>query len=282
MSNEFAPMDEQQLAEIAATFSYPPTPDIAGRVQKALQPRPARPRRTQRLAWAALVLLLFVSALLAVPTVRAALPEFFKIGAIRILPEPALPDENTAIPAVTIPGADRATSATPVEMPALPSATHRPTRTLLDLAGATTWEAAQAEAGFPLRYPPEHGLPDEVYRQEVWDPGLEAPVFIFVWRDEDSPSEVALALYQIPLPYYGLKSASLSAISETVVYDQPAYWVEGPHRLQLQTGEVAEWLFVPGNVLIWAEGEVTYRLEGADTVAEAVRIAESLAPRRDE
>lgn len=278
MSEEFVPIDEQQLAEIAASFSYPPTPDIAGRVQKELQPRPARPRRTQRLAWATLVLLLFASALLAVPTVRAALLEFFKIGAIRIMPEPALIDEATAIPAVSTPGADHATAAAPVA----PSATHLPTRTLLDLAGATTWEAAQAEAGFPLRYPPEHGLPDEVYRQEVWDPGLEAPVFIFVWRDEDSPSEVALALYQIPLPYYGLKGASLSAITETVVYEQRAYWVEGPHRLQLQTGEVAEWLFVPGNVLIWAEGEVTYRLEGADTVAEAVRIAESLAPRRDE
>ena len=275
------PIDEQQLAEIAATFSYPPTPDIAGRLQKALQPRPARPRRTQRLAWAVLVLLLLASALLAVPTVRAALREFFKIGAIRILPEPALPGEATTTPAVTIPAADRVTDVAPVETQAPPSATHLPTRTLLDLAGATTWEAAQAEVGFPLRYPPEHGLPDEIYRQEVWDPGLEAPVFILVWRDEDRPSEVALALYQIPLPYYGLKSASLSAISETLVYEQRAYWVEGPHRLQLQTGEVAEWLLVPGNVLIWAEGEVTYRLEGADTVAEAVRIAESLAPHRD-
>jgi len=35
---------------------------------------------------------------------------------------------------------------------------------------------------------------------------------------------------------------------------------------------------VEGNVLLWTEGEITYRLETDQRMEEAVRIAESLAP----
>jgi hypothetical protein len=122
-------------------------------------------------------------------------------------------------------------------------------------------------------------LPDEVYQQQVTDPGLDEPVTILVWRDPAPAGEVRLALYQIGLPYYGLKVAPLHVITEVRVNDTPAFWVSGPHEIRLTTGAVEEWLFVEGNVLIWTEGEITYRLEGAASVAEAIRIAESLPPR---
>ena len=52
---------------------------------------------------------------------------------------------------------------------------------------------------------------------------------------------------------------------------------QGPHRLQLQSGDFEGRFFVPGNVLIWFDGQMTYRLESGLTLAEATRIAESLA-----
>lgn len=267
---------EQWLQDVATSFRYPPTPDVAGDVRRRLsRPRVAPKTRPLRLAWAVLAFLLLAAALLAVPGVRAAVLEFLQIGAIRILPQ-----EATATPAQTTTGraeGDVAAPATGVTTPDRPGAT----RTLLDIAGATTWEAAQGTAGFPLQlpaYPPALGQPDEVYEQQLWDPDLQEPVFILVWREPQQPEEVRLALYEIAWPYYGLKSASLEAITQTRVNGAEAFWVRGPHRLQLAGGEVEEWLFVAGNVLIWTEGEITYRLEGAATVEEAVRIAESLQP----
>lgn len=276
MSNQYTSEWERQLAETASRFSYPPTPDVAARVWQHREQRVVRVTNVRRLASAALVLLLLGTALLAVPAVRAAVRDFLQLGAIRILP-----DTSTATPApqdtVTVyPGA-AALDGTPLTGPSTRGSTH----SLTDLAGATTWDAAQADAGFPLRlpaYPPGLGPPDAVYRQQLWDPGIDAPVVILLWYEDEQPEEVALALYQIALPYYGIKGASLSAIMETEVHGEGAYWVEGPHRLQLNSDTVEEWLFVPGSVLIWVEGAVTYRLEGAATVDEAVRIAESLQP----
>jgi hypothetical protein len=37
---------------------------------------------------------------------------------------------------------------------------------------------------------------------------------------------------------------------------------------------------IAGHVLIWAEGDVTYRLETSLSMEEAVRVAESLEPVR--
>ena len=264
MSEEPTTIPEHQLAEIAGAFSYPPTPDVAGRVRQRLaqrrrRPHPGRPAARRRLAWALLLLLMLAGVLLTVPTVRAALREFFQIGAIRILPEPGL--SGAASPT--------------------PAANATASRSLLDLAGATSWDEAQAQTAFTLRYPPALGPPDEVYRQQLWDPGSDAPVVILVWRDERQPEQVAFALYHIAVPYYGIKGAGLSAITETAVHGRPAYWVEGPHRIRLQGGEISEWLFVPGNVLVWTRGDLTYRLEGAGSIEAAVDLAESLAPRRE-
>lgn len=253
MSNESSDRWEQRLTQTAATFSYPPTPNVAEGVRQRLAHRSVSRARVQRLAWVVAVVLLLATVLLSVPGVRAAVLKFFQIGAVRILPI-----GTTDAPALT---------PLPAEV------------TPLDLAGATTWQGAQAEADFSLRlpaYPATLGLPDEVFLQEPRDPGLGDQVVITVWRDEEGPDEVVLALYQIAQSTYGLKAAAQATMMETEVHGELAFWVGGPHWLQLADGELQEWLFVEGNVLIWVEDGITYRLEGAASVDEAVRIAASL------
>jgi hypothetical protein len=53
-------------------------------------------------------------------------------------------------------------------------------------------------------------------------------------------------------------------------------WVEGPHIYQQTSGGTTFERLVEGNVLIWTQGVVTYRLETALSQAEALTIAESL------
>lgn len=125
-------------------------------------------------------------------------------------------------------------------------------------------------------YPADLGQPDRVYVQKLSDPGLDGPIAILVWLDPARPDQAKLSLYQIPVPAYALKRASVESIRETMVDGYAAFWVQGPHRLQLQNGDYEEWLFVPGNALIWTDGQLTYRLESGLTMEEAVRIAESL------
>jgi hypothetical protein len=68
-----------------------------------------------------------------------------------------------------------------------------------------------------------------------------------------------------------------------MIGDWPGYWIEGG----VLTVEPVEGLMLDllepqsrrsGNVLIWSDGEATYRLETALPMADVVRIAESLGP----
>ena len=99
-----------------------------------------------------------------------------------------------------------------------------------------------------------------------------------VWLDPAQPERLRLRLDQIDMPFYGLKRASIEAVTQTEVNRQTAYWVECGHQIELQNGQEQESYFVEGNVLIWEEGEITYRLESDLSLAEAVQVAESLIP----
>ena len=247
---------ESNLREIAAQFVYPPTPDIAAHERRRLtagQPvvgRPVANRPARLLAGAVATLLLLLAVALLVPQTRAALLEFLNIGAIRILV-----DEEPPTPA-------------PI-----------PERTLLDVAGATTLAEASSSAEFEVllpTYPADLGPPDRVYVQQVEAAENDEQVVILTWLDPSRPDEAWLSLYQIAVPFYGIKQATVDIINETRVNGQQAFWVAGPHRLQLPDGGYRDWFFVPGNVLIWTDGQMTYRLESGMSMEEAVRIAESL------
>ena len=246
--NEMNSSYEKRIEEWAATFDFPPTPDVAGQIRPLLTApvKKARPPQ-RRLAWA-LALLLLAASLLAVPAVRAALVQILRAGGITIfVGEEAAVDEmpqllNEQLPAFTEP------------------------ITLEEAAGR-----------YPnLQLPTELPLPDDVllHEEPVWDTAV-----IFLWRDEADPQQIALSLYQINVAQYAYKGSEMLEMTE--VNGNQAFWLIGPHyfRLQdsaLQSGAVEEWLFVEGNVLIWWEGSVTYRLEGAKSLEDALRIAESL------
>ncbi len=245
MNGEAEEQWEERVRSLAQALPYPETPNVAGAVRAQMlrdgQPRAGR----QRLLVAGLVVALLVAGLLAVPQVRAAIVRALRIGAIRIfvLEDGATPTPGTPLPPPTA------------------------------LAGEATLAEAQRQAGFPIRlptHPPDLGLPDHVYVQEVG-----GPVVVLVWMDRERPERVSLALHQLGPGTFGDKFQP-RVVEETDVGGSPAAWTEGPYLLELRGGSVDVVRLVTGHVLVWAEGEVTYRLESDLELEEAVRIAESL------
>jgi hypothetical protein len=265
---------ETRLRAIAQSMPYPPTPDIAGMVRQRLSRvsirRPTLERKARRwktaLAGVAIILVL-LTGLLAVPSVRAAVLEFLQVGVIRIF----LP-ETTATPTVN------------------PSVTIQPTSTLqatpmpIDLvslgqiSGETTLEVAIEKAGFTLSlptYPTDLGKPDRVFVQDA-----DGAMIILAWTAPDHPDQADLVLFEIaPGSWAGEKGAP-ALIEHTSVNDHEAVWAEGPYPLFLTDGNVDFRRLISGHVLLWVENGITYRLENTLTLPQAVQIAESLSPIR--
>lgn len=270
---------EKRLSEFAGAFEYPQTPDVAGALEwEALRRRrkPGAWFSGQRLAWGIALLLVFLAGLMAVPPVRAQILEFLQIGAIRILLSQPSPTPSPSIIASPASGAllptqlegsqaDRPTG-TPV-----PTSTPRPFP--FQLSRPTTLSEARAAAGYRARlpaYPDDLGTPDLVFAEDFGGPAI-----ILVWLETDDPEKTRLSLMQLGGDAL-IEKFSPQVISETQVNNQPALWTEGSHSLRYRSAAQLVEMVVEGNVLIWQEGEITYRLEGDLTMEEAVRVAESL------
>jgi hypothetical protein len=248
LSDDPNPTWEIQLQEMAKTFPYPPTPDIATRVRQRLNQKTHPTSWRQRLVWAAIILIILFCALLSVPQVRAAVIEFLGIGAVRIftdgssIPEP----QSTLIPS------------------------------LLVLPGETTLADAQNRVDFPIRLPTlpaDLGAPNYVFVQD-----LEGQVVILVWTDKQNPNKVRLSLHLLGEGAIVYKHPP-ELLETATVHGQRAVWTEGPYLLQLKRGRgtgYEMYRLIEGHVLIWEEGDVTYRLETDLTLEEALPIAESI------
>lgn len=235
---------ENRLQAAAKHFPYPSTPPMRSWVKA---PRPGigvRSARRPAWNWALAIVIALVLGGLAVPQVRAAVVEFLQVGAARIFfsepPIPALQDSPTPIPALS------------------------------DVFGQTTLAEIREEAGIPIRLPEALGPPDYVYFQENG-----GPLVLAVWVDHREAEVSLLALG--PGAFIG-KSAP-AVVEETQVNGRSALWLEGQHPMFLKKGgddfaEVS--LFEAGNVLLWEQGAITYRLEGEFEMEAALRIAESL------
>ncbi|MBE7553936.1 MAG: hypothetical protein HS126_22960 [Anaerolineales bacterium] len=261
---------EARLQQLARRFPYPATPDVTSivRAQLAEGSRPKLGLPPRRLAWAALLVLLILAGLLAVPQVRAALVEYLQIGAVRIfLVEPT--QTPTPTPA----------AASLKERPLTPTPRPSPTPlpSLLDLAGATTLAQAQAQVDFPIRlpaYPANLGEPDWVFLQD-----FDGPLVVLVWAKPDQPNQVQFSLHMLGPGTFAGKGPPVT-VQETTVNGQRAYWTEGPYLLQIRRNNRTEndvRRLIDGHVLVWTEAEITYRLETDLSLEEAVKIAESLA-----
>jgi hypothetical protein len=248
---------EARLRRVVRDFPYPPTPDLNAGVRKRLAEKPAFGLSGRRgLAWAAVVLLVLVTGLMAVPSVRAAVLRALRLGGVEIVMD------ATATPAASSAGA------TPTEPPretALPFLSY--------LAGDTTLAKAQEQVDFALRlpaYPLDLGRPDRVFLQH---PG--GPMVVLVWSDPQDPKRVLLSLNELG-PGARVWKLEPKALQETRVHGSRAIWTDGPYMLETRRGDVESRRLVEGHALIWTDGEITYRLETDLPLDEAVKIAESL------
>jgi hypothetical protein len=245
---------EAAVREMAAQFQYPPTPNIAAGVRRRLAAgRPdlqVRGRRSRPLAFAAVALLLVLAAVLAVPPARATLAGLIRAGAVAILTGPAAAPGSSDLAVEGTPLAD----------------------SLRAIAEPVTLARAAAEFPHPLQRPDTLGRPDEIYLHQ----GPQFDAVIFFWADEQRPERIAYAFYQIDAVHYASKG--VSRLEEANVGGNQGFWLDGPHYFLLPERTLELRLFVAGSVLVWWDGPVTYRLEGADSLEAALAIAESLRP----
>ncbi len=259
---------EDQLRSIVSGMEYPHTPDIAGSVMTRLHPS-NRPRFISRkLTWSLTILLILISSLALIPPVRAAIIEFIQIGVVRIFPrsvEPTPEMIRTATPETMSP------------LTASPDATLPSLIPLLEnIAGETKLTNAQQIASYPIllpTYPADLGQPNHVYVQDA-----EGAMTILVWMDPSRPEGVMLSLHFIPQGSWAINKMGPRIIQETQVNGRYAVWAEGPYPLKMRYGNIDFIRLIDGHVLIWADSDITYRIETDLDMKEAIKIAESLEP----
>ena len=258
---------EKRLISIAKGLDYPRTPDIAGPVTTRRRVQTRSRFLSRRLAWSFAILLVVFSSLMLIPPARAAIIEFIQIGIVRIFrgtpTPPPVPNEgplSTMIPLTATPG------------PTLPSLIP----ILENLAGEMTLEEAEQTVDFPIllpSYPPDLGRPDRIFVQDA-----DGEMAILVWLDPQQPDRVLMSLHFIPRGSWAIDKVKPTTIQETSVNGQRAIWTVGPYPLRLYNGDIEFTLLIKGHVLVWQEGDITYRLETDLPLDEAIRVAESLQP----
>ncbi|HUE99986.1 MAG TPA: hypothetical protein VMN99_12085 [Anaerolineales bacterium] len=264
---------EKQLLSISKGLDYPRTPDIAESVMVRLSSSSkseGRPRFiSRRLAWSLTVILILFSSLMLIPPARAAIIEFIQIGIVRIFraePTPLTPPHQE-FPSTMVP------------VTATPGATSQPLIPILEnLAGEMTLEEAQQTVNYPIllpSHPPDLGQPDRVFVQEA-----DGDMTILVWMDPQQPDDVLMSLHLVPEGSWAIEKVSPTIIQETTVNGQRAIWAVGPYPIRFSNGNLDFVRLVDGRVLIWVEGDMTYRLETDLSLEEAINVAESLAPIR--
>lgn len=256
-----------------ATSPVRPVSWLGGRSSRELR-RPARRG-----------LVLGLAAVLAVAAVAGAIG--FGVPGIRIVFGPAGSPPSSASPApVGSPGptpsplATRSQGGSSASVSAPPSG---PLGTGLGLGTPIAIGDAADAAGIPLRLPPDPPFGDPV---SAWD--LDGRVSLLWPAAPDLPplreQGIGLILGQfrgsIDPGYFGKVVGSGTVIDAANVGGATGWWITGePHELVFvnPSGEpVFDSHRIVGDTLIWAVGDVTYRLESALGRDATIRLAESL------
>lgn len=253
---------ERELARLAGDVAFPPTPSFAlpAPPHATRRVRQLAPRGWWRAGLAAAVLLLVTT--LAVPEARQTLAGWLGFPGIRI----EIGDQaDDPPPTVTTIGGS------------------------LLLGEAATFEEAAAAVNFELAVP-RTGLEDiepEVYLNQFQD----APVVSLLYPASNElpgigETGVGLLLMQIDASgntsMFITKRASAESPPRPVAVDGgDGMWIQGG-VLTIDAGDPF-WTYErrSGNVLVWEQDGITYRMESNLPRDDAIAIAESLAPLAD-
>lgn len=188
-----------------------------------------------------------VAGLAVVPPVRAAVLEWFSIGGVTVRQEPTAPDPTGSG------STGQNGSAVPVDSVA----------------------DAGALVGIDVAVPGSLGAPTEIVVTR------DARVVELTWGS--GADAIRLDVFAGSPDYGYLKS--VQDVEWTDVAGNSAVWLAEPHTLQWidrRGGAEAAEPRIAGPTLVWAvpaaAGEVTYRLEGVPTRAEAVALAATARP----
>ena len=298
------PDDElaKALRELATSVAFPSpgatTPgavDLAASVRRRIEQRPPRGSIWQRLRWAAgpggaqtgaaigaqsrlggrpirRGVVLALAALLILAAVAGAVG--LGLPGLRIIfgqPPSPQPTAGGSQPSQT--GASRVT----------PSATLAPLGGSLALGDAVSFAEAQRQAGFDVVLPtdPDLGQPDASYLNGqrvglIWAtrpglPGTQSPgVGLVISEFRGNVDE----------RYFEKILGPDTTLTRVTVGGSPGYWISGaPHfffYIDPKGQAVNDDHPTVGDVLLWTNGDVTYRLETSLGMAAAIRLAESL------
>jgi hypothetical protein len=155
------------------------------------------------------------------------------------------------------------------------------------LGEQTSLADARQAVTFPLRVPglTELGDPDLVYLADP--PAGGAVTLLYGARDgfpADPTTGVGLIVTQFradigPEVFEKLIDSGVS-VTRASVHGHEAWWVAGGNHFFFYVDangvRVDSTLRLAGDTLIWEEGGVTHRVEAAPSLADAVRVAESL------
>jgi len=243
---------EHRLAELGAAVAVPPTPDLGARVTAALFGEGAVHRRWPAWASAGVVAALLAVALVVAP-VRSAIADWLGIGGVSVdLASEPLPD----------PG--------PVD---------------IDLGRPVSLDAARATVDFPVLVPAALGAPDEVRLAEAPTGALIYLVYAESAALPPAPGTgIGALVTQFRASLAGGTLTKVVApdgsVEEVEVRGIPGLWIAGEMHLialLLPDGSIVEdSIRLAANTLLWEEGGITYRIESALGLGEALEIAESM------
>ena len=234
---------EAELRDLGTVLSWPEPKDVAPGVSQRLRSgRRGWSSRKWTLAAAALVLLLAVGSLSALPDVRRAVAEWLGLPGVRI--ERVEGGRDLPSPAVTP-----------------------------ELGSRVSVAEAAAAVSFDLVGPPRiRGL--ETY--------LDGDAVTFVRRAPNGDIELLVTQFDGTLDreLVGKVLPRGSRLRGVVIGGRQGYWIAGdPHTVLYVDpfGEIREnTVRLAGNTLLWQTGRLTLRLEGAADLRRALLIARSL------